>query len=150
MDLKMQWTAFGLVAVGLMVAVGIGMARNPEMDQVSVSLTDFRAVNQERLGFAIVMDHFVERSHEMSHQWTWQERRGHQIVTAHWVKRARGVAQEALGWRIAAAHLMARAHGAGQEALGWRTAAAHAWDRVRGLDQERQGLDDMAIRAAEG
>lgn len=140
MDLKMQWTALGMMALALVVAVGIGMARNTGMDQTSVSLADFRAVNQERLGYAITMTHFVDRSRDMSRRWSWQERRGHLVAIAHWMDRARGVAQESLGWQIVAAHMMARPHGSGQ------VAAARAWEHANGLRQEQLGVAYMLSR----
>jgi hypothetical protein len=140
MDLKMQWTALGLMALALVVAVGVGMARNTGMDQTSVSLADFRAVNQERLGYAITMTHYVDRTRDMNGRWSWQERLGHRIAIAHWVDRARGVTQEAMGWQIVAAHMMSRPGGTG------RMAAAEALDHVRGLRQEQLGVAYMLSR----
>lgn len=144
MDLKMQWTAFGLMAVALMVVVGIGMARNSEMAATSVSLEDYRAVVQERAGYAITMSHFVDRSQRMGEQWTWQVRRGYEVAMLHWLERARGTEQEALGWQVLARHFMSRAQeGPAQEAMGWRAAATHAWEKVHGLRQEQMGLAYM-------
>lgn len=140
MDLKMQWTALGLMALALVVAVGVGMARNTGMDQRSVAMADYQAVNQERLGYAITMNHFVDRTRDMSRRWSWQERLGHQIAIAHWMDRAHGVAQEAMGWQIVAAHMMSRPGEAG------RMAAAEARDRAHGLRQEQLGLAYMLRR----
>jgi len=148
MDLKMQWTAFGLMGLALVVAVGVGMARNSEMAAMSVSLDDYHAANQERLGYAVTMAHFVERTHRMAEPWTWQVRRGHEIAIMHWLDQARGAEQEALGWQVVARHFMSRAHGPAQEAMGWKVAADHAWEKVRGLRQERMGLAYMLAHQA--
>jgi hypothetical protein len=149
MDLKMQWTAFGLMAVALVVAVGVGMARNREMAAMSVSLDDYHAVNQERLGYMVATDHFVDRTHRMGERWTWQVRRGHEIAIAHFMDRARGLEQETLGWQVVARHFMAGGQvGARQEAMGWRNATEFAWDRMHGLEQERMGLTYMLAHQA--
>lgn len=148
MDLKMQWMAFGLMAVALVVAVGVGMARNREMAAMTVSLDDYHAVNQERLGYAVTSAHFVERTHRMGEQWSWQVRRGYETALMHWMDRAEGAAQEALGWQVAARHFMSRTHGPAQEAMGWQAAADHAWAKVHALRQEQMGLTYMLAHQA--
>lgn len=135
MDLKMQWTAFGLMGLALVAAVGIGLARGGEMDAMRVSKTDYDAMAQERMGYAISLDHFVDRARTMGRTWSWQERRGYMTAVDHWMDRTHGTAQEAMGWRIMAMHMESQADGAGQEADGWRTAAAHAWARARSLER---------------
>lgn len=135
MDLKMQWTAFGLMGLALVAAVGIGLARSGEMDQMTVARTDYQDVVQERLGYAILLDHYVHRARTMSRDWSWQERRGYMIAVDHWMARTDGMLQEALGWEITARHYAARAAGNDQEALGWQVTAAHAWARARGLER---------------
>lgn len=136
MDLKMQWTAFALMGLALVAAVGIGLARNGEMDAISVSMTDYDGMVQERVGYAITLHHYVDRAQAMRRTWSWQERRGYMTALDHWRARTHGMAQEALGWRIAAAQLDARAEAAGQEAVGWRMAARHAWSLAHALERE--------------
>jgi hypothetical protein len=135
MDLKMQWTAFGLMGVALVAAVGIGLARNSEMDAMTVSRGDYEGAVQERMGYAIALDHYVDRARTMSRTWSWQERRGYMIAVDHWMDRTHGMMQEAMGWRITAEHFAALAAGRGQEAMGWHITAAHAWDRAHALER---------------
>lgn len=141
MDLKMQWTAFGLMGLALAAAVGIGLARGGDTDAMRVSKADYDGVMQERIGYAITLDHFVDRARTVSRSWSWQERRGYMAAVDHWMDRTHGMAQEAMGWRITAMHMEAQADGAGQEANGWRTAAAHAWARARDLERRAAVVD---------
>jgi hypothetical protein len=135
MDLKMQWTAFGLMGLALVAAVGIGLARNSEMEGMTVSRGDFEGAVQERLGYAITLDHYVHRADIMSRTWSWQERRGYMTAVDHWMDRTDGMEQEALGWQITARHFAALAAGNGQESMGWQVTAAHAWARAKGLER---------------
>jgi len=136
----MQWTAFGLMGLALVAAVGIGLARNGEMDAMTVSRADFEGAMQERMGYAIAMDHFVDRARTMSRTWSWQERRGYMTAMDHWMDRTHGMMQEAMGWQITAEHFAARAAGAGQEAMGWRVTASHAWARAHALQQAAMAM----------
>lgn len=138
MDLKMQWTAFGLMGLALVAAVGIGLARSGEMDAMTVSRADYEGVVQERMGYAIALDHFVDRARTMGRTWSWQERRGYMVALDHWMDWSHGMMQEAMGWRITAEHFADRAAGMGQEAMGWRVVAAHAWARAHALEQAAQ------------
>jgi hypothetical protein len=135
MDLKMQWTAFGLMGLALMAAVGIGLARSGEMDAMTVSRTDYQGLEQERLGYAITLDHYVHRARTLGQTWSWQELRGYITAVDHWMDRTDGMMQEAMGWEITARHYAARAAGNGQEALGWQVTAAHAWARAHALER---------------
>jgi hypothetical protein len=138
MDLRMQWTAFGLMGLALVAAVGIGLARSGEMDAMTVSRGDYEAAVQERMGYAITLDHWVDRAHMMSRTWSWQERRGYMIAVDHWMDRTHGMMQAAMGWRITAEHYAHLAAGKGQEAKGWQITANHAWARAHALEQAAQ------------
>jgi len=135
MDLKMQWTAFGLMGLALVAAVGIGLARSGEMDSMMVARADYQGAMQERLGYAIALDHYVDRARTMGRTWSWQERRGYMIAVSHWMDRTHGMMQEAMGWQITAQHFAGRAAATRQEAQGWRTAATYAWERAHALQQ---------------
>jgi len=138
MDLRMQWTAFGLMGLALVAAVGVGLARSGEMDAMTVSRGDYEGAMQERLGYAITLDHWMDRAQTMSRNWGWQERRGYMTALDHWMHRTDGMMQEAMGWRITALHFARMAAGNGQEAMGWQVTAEHAWARARALDRDAQ------------
>jgi len=148
MDLKMQWTAFGLMGLALVAAVGIGLARSGEMDAMTVARGDFDGAVQERLGYAITLDHYVHRARTLSWTWSWQERRGYMIAVDHWMDRTDGMLQEAMGWEITARHFAALAAGNGQETLGWQVTAAHAWARARALEQAAMAAGPEAAPAS--
>jgi hypothetical protein len=135
MDLRMQWTAFGLMGLALVAAVGVGLARSGEMDAMTVSRADYEAAMQERMGYAITLDHWVDQAHMKGRTWSWQERRGYMIAVDHWMDRTDGLMQEAMGWRITARHYANLAYGNNQKALGWQVTAEHAWARAHTLER---------------
>lgn len=107
MERQSQWMALGVMGIALLAAVGMSMARmgsSGEMDGMSVSMTDYQAVQQERLGYAVALNHWVETAKERGRSYGWQEKLGQRIVLEHTLDRVHGAKQEALGWEVALNH----------------------------------------------
>ncbi|MFQ5508223.1 MAG: hypothetical protein ACE5FN_02675 [Leptospirillia bacterium] len=149
MNPQTQWAAFGLMGLALMVSVGLSMAFNNESDAVWVSMSDYQDVTQERMGNAVVLEHYVNKAREMGQDWTWQTRKGHETTISHFRNQSKGNRQEAMGWEITTGNVVAGWKGSEQELMGWEYASERMNDRIRGMQQEWLGVQYMIRHQAD-
>lgn len=101
-----HWTAFGLMALGLMAAVGVSLANvggNGKFDP--------NGLLQEQMGYSVVLDHYLDKKREMAALPTYQEQLGKQVVLDHFVSTAqaaqmelKAMKQEQMGMRYMLQH----------------------------------------------
>ncbi len=84
-----HWTAFGLMGLGLMAAVGVSLANVSGNGKFDPS-----GLMQEQMGYSVVLDHYVDKNREISSTPTYQEQLGHQVVLDHFVSTAQAAQQQ--------------------------------------------------------
>lgn len=126
MNSTTQWTALGVMGLALMVSIGVGMARTGTGTEGSSY-----AKEQERLGYSVALNHYVDKSQKLVTNWNWQTELGHRVQSSHLRGQWRGTEQEVLGYTTAMDNWADRMHGMQQEQLGLQIVLEHQAKRRR-------------------
>ncbi len=144
----LQIGLIGVMAIGLMGLTAtdtlVDQRAAVELESMFVSGEDYRAVVQERIGYAFSLGHYVGRYQASRTELTgWKD-----MVKAlsgmgspnSLAREVNGLRQEQMGFDVAVSLLADRKDSLNQELIGYDTVLQQTIDRNHALAQERLGL----------